>query len=43
MRLGFALKADSGHEKDLSKAGKARLAQIPPESRRRRARAKAGL
>lgn len=43
MRLGFALKADSDHEKDTLKAGKARLTKIPAENGRLRARAEAGL
>lgn len=32
MRLGFALKADSNHKKGASKAGKARLTEIPAEN-----------
>lgn len=43
MRFGFALKADSDHEKDNSKADKARLVKIPAENGRVRARAEAGL
>lgn len=43
MRLGFAIKADSDHKKDTSKAGKARLAKISAENERLRARAEAGL